>query len=972
MPKCRVCGGTDFYKEAGYFFCQTCQTQHEDIREEVLELHIDNKTRLRKTKIRQLKSQSSGEELGWTSWELYNFILIGLSNELIELGVPPDIKLTILQLWATYLGKLEVAFISTKKKCLPRLAKRYNKRDAEIIYGKTQQQKRKRKRRRTGSSTNTSVSVSGLQSEGSSTRELNKNKKLLITADYDRYLQSQGSSEVDGLSMFSQSAYSVQSSSVNSSDDKAKVQFSSHAKEETRKIKRLSKNLPRNKRVNYRAKHISTRYRVGPHVITPMKLWAIIYLALRIHNQPIQLGDMLRYGREGHLSYYKLDHLLPPEVNITKDSTNFLTQNVEITHKGMRQLIASMAKLLGVWDIACPELLPLVNRYCQELCLPKGIQLYTERLIALSPPKMIFNAKKSSIPNYEGRVMAFIIVVLKTLFALDDVTEYHISRISEKINSLAIERGLLTEKLFSFREWQRYIEGRKIILSYSHFPTKVKYCPDLRGVDDLYLKYLEFLTCKSDKKESDIKMSKHCLPEELIHAMKRYIINLSSNDGPLKAMDIFPPSLTPLHSYLQFLLDQPSYDIPLVMRENFFLTKVGYLTKPVSLTELAAQCDIKLNIVDSNLHFLEKIVPPFELPKMPGVEEMKELVDVQDYGKDQCEEKCEHINDYLDRKRPCQVKFDISKELYYNSIRSLTKINCDSSTKDDFTFTDILPDGRLAIPDDDSDIKTEEDKGLISNIDIESILLENKLCKQYNLQLSRAEKETIVKPSLLNMLLYKKRRFRYFRNAKGQFVKGSNMVVELTKEQQDPLSDVNDSSLITGTQMSIMEEVSFNLSKTLDENFFLSNGIDINNIDIDNMDIDTSFLNMADPLNLSDLSAFPDNLLSTSANERNQSTGNDEFPFFRPFKDYWMYQCIFSHVRPKNFAVFENSLPQNFRWLLNECALAIETSTEDLYEEVCLVETYLAYVLKNPYSDDRASSTVNRLKNRLNLILSKW
>lgn len=64
----------------------------------------------------------------------------------------------------------------------------------------------------------------------------------------------------------------------------------------------------------------------------------------------------------------------------------------------------------------------------------EGIQLYTERLIALSPPKMTFDAKKSYIPNYEGRAIAFIIVVLKTLLALDDITEYQVSRIAEKIN----------------------------------------------------------------------------------------------------------------------------------------------------------------------------------------------------------------------------------------------------------------------------------------------------------------------------------------------------------------------------------------------------------------------------------------------------------------------------------------------------------------------------------------------------------
>lgn len=47
---------------------------------------------------------------------------------------------------------------------------------------------------------------------------------------------------------------------------------------------------------------------------------------------------------------------------------------------------------------------------------------------------MVFDPKKSCIPNYEGRAIAFIIVVLKTLLALDDITEYQISRIAEKIN----------------------------------------------------------------------------------------------------------------------------------------------------------------------------------------------------------------------------------------------------------------------------------------------------------------------------------------------------------------------------------------------------------------------------------------------------------------------------------------------------------------------------------------------------------
>lgn len=77
-----------------------------------------------------------------------------------------------------------------------------------------------------------------------------------------------------------------------------------------------------------------------------------------------------RYGREGHLSYYKLHHLIPPEVTLTGSDINLLSRVTDITHKGMRQIIGRMAKFLGVVKIICPDFLSLINRYCSELDLP--------------------------------------------------------------------------------------------------------------------------------------------------------------------------------------------------------------------------------------------------------------------------------------------------------------------------------------------------------------------------------------------------------------------------------------------------------------------------------------------------------------------------------------------------------------------------------------------------------------------------
>lgn len=59
-------------------------------------------------------------------------------------------------------------------------------------------------------------------------------------------------------------------------------------------MKQLSKKVPLAKRKHYKKSHVTTQYAAGPDVVTPLKLWSIVYLALRIHNHDIHVSDMLR------------------------------------------------------------------------------------------------------------------------------------------------------------------------------------------------------------------------------------------------------------------------------------------------------------------------------------------------------------------------------------------------------------------------------------------------------------------------------------------------------------------------------------------------------------------------------------------------------------------------------------------------------------------------------------------------------
>ncbi|KAL6446677.1 hypothetical protein ACFW04_001264 [Cataglyphis niger] len=949
MLQCGVCGCTDFYIASGYSFCSTCQTQNQEAGKEVeLELPMENNTRLRKTKIRRVKNAKTADEVGWTSWELYNFVLIGLTNELIELGLSADIKITVLQLWARYLGKLEIAFISKNKKLIPKLARRYKKRDAEIIYGKVLSQKRVKKQRKNESNV-TDSAISTCLSEEISLKELNRSKKLMITADYDRFMQSQMSSEGETLSTFNQSVYSMQSSThtqhTRQSFENIRIQFDPYAKDETKRIKEMAKKIPRHKRKKYKQNHVTTQYKTGPELITPMKLWAILYLALRIHNQDIHLGDMLRYGREGHLSYYKLDRLIPPEVALTKNDVNFLSRAADITHKGMRRIIGRMAKFLGVTTIICPDFLPLINRYCSELNLPRGISLYAERLVALSPPKMKFD-KKTCIPNYEGRAMAFIIVVLKTLLSLDGITEYEISNVADKINSVINEEGISDTKLFNFREWQRYIECRKAVLANAHYPTKLKYNLHIPDANSLYIKFLETIDSKVDREEPEIITHKHLIPRELVHAMKQCITDISYIDLPINEMNEFSPSLMAHHSYLQQLLEHPLYDLPSILRNGFFSTKIGYMTKPEFISKLTSNYNMQINFIDSNLHFVEKTVALFEQTKMANIKDLQDNIIIQDFLEENIEKK-EDIIDYLHKKMTCRLKIDGKKRQYYDNIRNSVIKDLPLASSDEFIFNETLPNGKLAIPntnDNENEDNDDNDTCLKHIVPEETALLLSKFCKEYNINLSRTEKKAVFKNS--NQM--KKQKRKLFRNTRGKFVKQN-----IENSNKDD-SYTEESEIVSRENFEI-ENMLPNISDILSLSINASIFDDLMKNEIE-YDADDQLENNCKGPIIDDNVLFDDNALR----------------LLRPFKDYWMYHCNFSRVKTKNFELFEKMLPRSFRWLLDECAGIIEMSAEDLYEEVCLIEAYYAYFSEQSNCAPNTSDENSNNKAYINAILKKW
>ncbi|KAH9633281.1 hypothetical protein HF086_000880, partial [Spodoptera exigua] len=107
---CVVCGGTDQKLIDGFYYCVECGTQNTNIRETV----IDHKslgdgtfaisTRRKIFKIHDSKIEMSPE---WYKWHAYNFIILGLADELVAAGANPSFKLKLLWIWTRYIRKYQ-------------------------------------------------------------------------------------------------------------------------------------------------------------------------------------------------------------------------------------------------------------------------------------------------------------------------------------------------------------------------------------------------------------------------------------------------------------------------------------------------------------------------------------------------------------------------------------------------------------------------------------------------------------------------------------------------------------------------------------------------------------------------------------------------------------------------------------------------------------------------------------------------
>ncbi|KAK9883599.1 hypothetical protein WA026_001774 [Henosepilachna vigintioctopunctata] len=584
---CVICGGNNFYKESGFYFCTECQTQTQEIREQAFEEYNEQEFKATK-KINTKQETQKSAQVKLTTWECYNYVLKGLTEELIVLGADILLRSVVKKLWLKYLLKIEV--VNMEK---PKLQAVNTKIDAEIIYGKRKKRKRKSRSSRASHFSESDLSTLDIPLVR---RERIKRRRALIKAQYEHSF----SKSVDST-IFNETLTTLKSTSDQSSQLSVPLRYNGYAKTELRK--RQSElhlhqhcedfeNIMRCHQNSYT--EASKVYQESAHLLSINKIYSILYLSLLLTKSKIQLSDLLRFIREGNLSFNNYKHFFPDEM---KD--NFLTQSfprkICLLNSSLRRSSYRLAKFLDVLKfLEVQNLVFLIQKFCQELALPHVIEQQTLNTLMITLPKMkIFNNGRL-IPNYEGRALSLILFQLKLFFGIDGKTEKYFSDCAQTLN----QSGSLSSEMFHFMNWLQFLDYRNQVLKRVHFPSSFRSNKQLKN-SNLFVKFILYKNPDYDKLDTNKKYNKSA------DDCRQLLMKLKGKQEIIEDPPYFAPSLSPSVDYVNSIVkyNHVSDIEKKILKTNFSTCSIEFIKNMRNLIPLLTDTkNMKVILGGANKH----------------------------------------------------------------------------------------------------------------------------------------------------------------------------------------------------------------------------------------------------------------------------------------------------------------------------------------------------------------------------------
>ncbi|RZF47194.1 hypothetical protein LSTR_LSTR004903 [Laodelphax striatellus] len=563
MGVCSTCGSSEFYTNDGFYFCSRCQTQLEGDQEVIFEEGTVSQGK----KVRDQKKDISKNESEYlTSWEVYNYTLKFLVDRMIDLGASKDLKPIVLQLWATYLSRLEIAFCSSDDALHVNLSTK--KRDVKILTGKigkkpdnkrsasffaTKIYKKKRSAKKYKSTFSGKLDESAPDSNRVRSGHFTKFKRKIAAAEYSMSQEiMQESSQI-----LSQTQTLESIGDNKSANDSPRLIMNKPSKLFWKTMKTAMSGKKRAEKKEILLKVIRSLEKTCQNV-SLASVWALLQLGMILSRQKATLSDTIRWNLEGHVSHRQVIELLPPDVQ--GEYLNKLLRNRRLTHLGLKLTMARIANYISITYFPPTNFNELIARYMKELNLPGSLMNKVRILFLLCKPKEFFNDKELAF-DCELITMAYIIIILKLFLGLNGKTEFNLSKLSNHLNRKTGQGG---KKYFSWTEWTRYIECRKYVVADYHYPTRITHFPNQKFVQSDKNSFLNFV------REKKIVA---CKKREATEWENHVTQALEEMGAPDTSSRKFQPSLTPLTSYVNLILDDTSCQLSTqatnLLSENF-------------------------------------------------------------------------------------------------------------------------------------------------------------------------------------------------------------------------------------------------------------------------------------------------------------------------------------------------------------------------------------------------------------------
>lgn len=372
----------------------------------------------------------------------------------------------------------------------------------------------------------------------------------MAAAQYEEYMNSQRT-DISSVG-FNLSQRSSTGQSTDNSDTTIQIKYSRRARQ------RVCKKIPKTHVLEHQndiGRKLKCHNYKDREVLGRTFVFAILWLALNQVGDSLQISDLIRYAKESHIKLNNISSFLPPNIDCRQAVNHFRkSSNDNLTHAYLRTKALTIARVIGIRNVVQPDLGMLCERYCKDLSLPPMIGEMVKRLLAFHPPEMKMSETSvlsRTVPNYEGRAMAYIIFILKLVFGVDDQREKEISKSAQVINDKLIENDSKQKPLFVWSEWVEYIEMRNVILSQCHYPTAMQIDPNTSMHTNMYIDFL-----KRNNEDSVFNESYRKVEMENIRLVFDQIVQLHEQHHRQKSKPScqFQPSLTPFSYYMEQIL----------------------------------------------------------------------------------------------------------------------------------------------------------------------------------------------------------------------------------------------------------------------------------------------------------------------------------------------------------------------------------------------------------------------------------